>query len=509
MLPFQSILFDRPGVDVGGGEPDYFGDLNLDQVVNAVLAGREEYDLAPLYYTPLHDVATVSYRHEVLGDLGQDPIRDPIEEFTRQLRRMRERLKAGDGSRYPRQRQRWFLDAVGGYCDAVAALHERLAQAEPASRGLRGLRDHLGGYLASAAYRTLVAETRALRERLAEVKYRLHVRGPRITVSRYEGDRDYSTDVEKTFARFQQGGVKAYLLTFPDRAGMNHVEAQVLDQVARLYPGTFRALAGYTVRHRDYLDPVIGRFDREVQFYLAFLAHVRRLTAAGLDFCRPDVTADPAEFGADDAFDLALAAKLHTDGATVVRNGFRLTSPERILVVTGPNQGGKTTFARMVGQLVHLAALGLPVPARRARLFLPDRVFSHFEREENLATLRGKLDDELVRIHDILTRATERSVIVMNESFASTTLHDALFIGTHVVRRIAGIGAIAVYVTFVDELASLDEACVSLVGSVDPHDPAGRTYRLTRRPADGLAYAAALANKYGLSYESLRRRIHR
>jgi len=79
----------------------------------------------------------------------------------------------------------------------------------------------------------------------------------------------------------------------------------------------------------------------------------------------------------------------------------------------------------MIGQLHYLASLGLPIPARHAQLTLPDQIFTHFEREESLATMRGKFEDELVRIHEILQHATERSLLVMNESFSSTTLADA------------------------------------------------------------------------------------
>jgi DNA mismatch repair protein MutS len=507
---FESILFGRAGGGSGVGgpeEPDFFVDLNLDQVLQSITAGREQYELKPFFYAPLHEVDAVRYRHEVLRDLERREVLEPVNRFAETMRQMREHLEQVQKLHYELQKQAWFLEAATIYCEAVRALAEELADREVASRGFRRFRGYLAEFAGSERFTTLAAETQALTDALAGVRYAVRINGPHVTVSRYEGEPDYSVEVESAFAKFKQGAVKSYLVRLPEYVDMDHVEAQIAGLVAKLYPEVFRTLADYCTRYRDYLDPVIGRFDREVQFYLAYLELAGRLRAAGLPFCYPRVSARSKQIAADGTFDIALASKLVSDGGTVVTNDFCLEGPERVLVVSGPNNGGKTTFARSFGQLHYLASLGLLVPGRSARLLLPDRVYTHFEKEENIETLRGKFEDELVRVHEILEQATGDSVIVMNESFSSTTLDDALFVGTEVMRRILDLGCLGVYVTFVDEIASLSEATVSMVSQIVADNPAERTFKVLRRPADGLAYAWAIAEKYGLTYERLLERI--
>jgi DNA mismatch repair protein MutS len=504
---FGSILFEQPADAAQQAEISFFADLNLDQVFSAATADLSEYDLAPLFRMPLHSERSVAYRHDIMRDLENEAVSAAVAGFAARMREMRKHLAQAGKLRHKYQKEHWFLDAASIYCDAVSALAGAITATELQSRGLIAFRDYLAAYTRSSGFTSLVADIREVASTLAAVRYCVNSKGGRVRVTRYDGEADYSAEVVQTFAKFARGAVKDYRVDFRGPADLNHLEERILELVARLYPDEFGGLDDFCVRRAAYLDETIRVFDREVQFYIAYLKFIAPMKAAGLEFCYPAVSTVSKEASVADAFDLALAGKLMPQAADVVRNDFHLTGPERIFVVTGPNQGGKTTFARMFGQLHYLAALGYPVPARQARLFLPDQVFTHFEREEDLATLRGKFEDELIRIRGVLERATGDSVVVMNESFASTTLADAASTGERVLDRMTRLGLLGVYVTFVDELAALNEACVSMVGAVVPDNPAERTYKVVRQPADGLAYAAAIAGRYGLTYQQLRERL--
>lgn len=508
-IAFESILF-RGSRPEPLADTEFFRDLNLDQVLDALATGRDDYDLRQLFCTPLRDPPEVVYRQDVMRDLDDPEIGACVREFAEAMRTTRERLELAEAMRYRRQAERWVLSAAEIYCGAVPRLHEQLGALELRSDGLRGLREFLKAYIGSQAFEELQGETEGVASVVAQLRYCVHIQGARVRVTRFDGESDYTAYVERTFAKFQQGAVKDYLVKLPSDPHMNHVEAHILEGVAAQYPAAFGALGAFARRNAGFVDPTLAEFDREAQFCLAYLEYIAPLERNGLRFCYPDVSVSSKEERVEDSFDLALAEKLvREQERPIVANGYALDGDERVIVVTGPNQGGKTTFARMFGQLHHLAALGLPVPGTTARLFLADRIFTHFEREEDLDSLGGKLDDELLRIHDIFEQASADSLIVMNELFSSTTLADAIELGTAALSKVIEIGMVGVCVTFVDELASLGPQTVSMMSTVAPDDPAVRTFRVVRKPADGLAYAAAVAAQYGLSYEELKRRVSR
>jgi len=487
--------------------PLFFRDLLLDQVLEAMTAGREEYDLRPFFYTPLTSAKAMIFRQDVVRDLEDPSLWSEVTAFASAMRTVRTCLSHAGKATYDRQRERWVLDAICEYCEAIHRLARGLSEASLCSRGLLAFRDYLRAYTASSTFRLLATEAEALDRQLASLRYAVLLRGLRVEVRPYAGAPDYSEEVVRAFQRFRQAQASEYRFTFPDSPEMNHVEARILDGVAALHADLFSRISAFCTAHRDFLDPGVVAFDREVQFYVAYLEFVVPLRRAGLSFCYPRVGETSKEVRARDVFDLALAHKLVSQGSRPVCNDVSLKDPERILVVTGPNQGGKTTFARAFGQLHFLTSLGLPVPGREAHLPCPDRIFTHFQREELAPDLRGRLEDDLLRIREILRSATPRSIVIINEILSSTTLQDALTLSRWIASALLELDALCVWVTFLDELSRLGEKTVSLVALVSPHDPEERTYRVVRRPADGLAYALALAKKYGLTYEQLRERI--
>jgi DNA mismatch repair protein MutS len=506
---FRSILFNDcdSGAELGSKDPpEFFTDLNLDQIVESITAGRDEYNLKPYFYAPLKSVEAIHYRQDVFRDLEVPSLFDQVQSFAGAMRQMRSFITRSEKFYYKYQKDALLLSAAEVYCAAVSRLTCDLLSAAPQSLGIRGLRDYLARYAGSGDYQILAAETERLRKDLQSVRYSLRIDGKRVTVGQYSDAPDLSAEVLWTFEKFRQGASKEYQFRISNWPEMNHIEAAILDRVARLYPELFSRLEEFPIRHCGFLDSVTAAFDREMQFYISCIEFKRRVEQDGLPFCYP-VVAMSKDIHAHDTFDLALANKLVEGHRSVVTNTFFLKDRERIFVVSGPNQGGKTTFARTVGQLHYLACLGCAVPGTNAKLLLFDQIFSHFERQEYLQNLSGKLEDELKRIHRILAQASDKSILIMNESFLSTTLSDAVFLSKQIMQRILSLDMLCVTVTFVDELATLSNSTVSIVSTVDPQDPALRTFKIVRKPADGLAYAAAIAQKHYLTQDAIVERI--
>ena len=163
------------------------------------------------------------------------------------------------------------------------------------------------------------------------------------------------------------------------------------------------------------------------------------------------------------------------------------TTEMAISIITGANAGGKTTFLRSIGISQWFAQLGLPVPAQRYRTQVFSGIMTHFPKQEDKHMRFGKLADEMVRIRNDIAIIKNGGLVLLNESFATTTTREGVEIATDVISVLAETGSTVFYVTHFYELAQDINALSNLLPQgnkaenlVAQADKAARTYKIVK-----------------------------
>ncbi len=265
------------------------------------------------------------------------------------------------------------------------------------------------------------------------------------------------------------------------------------------------------------VGPVIGR-ENEIAFSVAASRLIRRLESQGILFCQPEI-APMAErvTHIENLVNLQLVLR-ETKGTVVpVGNDVNFDDQGRIAILTGPNSGGKTTYVQAVGLAQVLFQAGLFIPARKARISPVDAIFTHFPAVESF---QGRFSEEAARLHVLCLNATEYSLTLLNESLASTTASEGLYVAQELLSGLRYIGVRAIYATHLVELAeriheieaAVDgkSAVFSLVAGLQlVEDPAtgdlraAPTYHIAPGLPQGRGYAQEIARRYGISLEQI------
>jgi len=242
-----------------------------------------------------------------------------------------------------------------------------------------------------------------------------------------------------------------------------------------------RGLNGTASALAQSVDHIRGFFQllrAELGFYLGCLNLRDRLMANGEPLCFP-VPADPAQqrLSARGLYDPCLA--LHLDAKTV---GNELDADaKRLVMITGANQGGKSTFLRSLGLAQLMMQAGMFVAAESLTAAAATGIFTHFKREEDATMEQGKLDEELARMSEITSQITLGGLLLCNESFASTNEREGSEIARQIIRALTEAGIRVVFVTHLYDLAqgcfAADDP-TSLFLRAERHPDGHRTFRL-------------------------------
>ena len=223
-------------------------------------------------------------------------------------------------------------------------------------------------------------------------------------------------------------------------------------------------------------------------------------------------TLAPAEekaFSAKDIYNPRVALAIDE---TIVTNDFSFDDNARIYVLTGPNRGGKSVITVAVGASQALCQLGLPVPAKEARISVVDGIYTHFPEGADDTIDKGRLGEECARLREIFDSITQNSMILLDESLSSTGAYEASYIASEILTGFAALRVRGLFSTHLHELAariseinerSIENGGVLLDTLVAGIEEGERSFKIHRAKPDGKSYARDIADKYGLSFENL------
>ena len=188
----------------------------------------------------------------------------------------------------------------------------------------------------------------------------------------------------------------------------------------------------------------------EIGFYVGCLNLKARLDEQGEPTALPiPVAAGAPALSAQGLYDVCLTL---TTGQRVVGNDVDADG-KLLVMITGANQGGKSTFLRSVGLAQLMTQCGMFVGAESFRVNVCDGVFTHYKREEDEAMESGKLDEELARMSEIANHLSSGCVLLCNESFAATNEREGSQIARQVVTALLERGVKVLFVTHMFDLA--------------------------------------------------------
>jgi DNA mismatch repair protein MutS len=533
-------------------EPRSQADLGMDQIAAALERGRrrEQLDgIRDILMQLCEDPLVIRYRQDVVADLMDHPrLVAGLEELLPRIE------KLGFYSRPHREmielyQVTWWLGELESYVDCVQAALRAFGEAEGelSSEGLRRLCAHVESAEQDPAFRQLVRELPGLAAKMRGVlsvtigvNLDPDLRPIAATLISVNDQRFTEAPLLRALfgsASEYESVMSLHTLTGGSGSGSNPLAsakpdpilvplfrdlARVLEQVSKPIA---QALQKYIHLNRGFLDSLA----EELYFYLGAVKMMRQLQARGLPMCCPEVAPREARLcEVRGIYNLNLALLWLSGsgdgdlGEAIVGNDVALNQEGRIIILTGPNQGGKTTFTQAVGIAQVLAQAGLWVPGCEARISPADNIYTHFPSEEELQRGTGRFGDEARRLREVFAKASRHSLVLLNEALSGTHAGESLYLARDMMRVWRLLGARVVFVTHLHELAAQvdelnaetpgDSPIVSMVSSMidretiasGPEEMAiKRTYRVVHSPPIGRSYALELARLYGISFEQL------
>ncbi len=291
---------------------------------------------------------------------------------------------------------------------------------------------------------------------------------------------------------------------------MDRITDHMLSQTVRKLKEVLGKYVGLSIMNITALIP-------EFIYYVRWAQYIKRHVGEGLSFCKASVLDKNREDGlrmrARGFYNLKLADFVHDGKNSIVVNDLDFGSDGSLYILTGANRGGKTTITQATGLMFALAQGGVFVPASEFSFVPADCIFTHYPADEDKTLDYGRLGEECKRFREIFSRCTSDSLLLLNETFSTTSFEEGFFIARDAVKAILKKGTRCIYNTHMHKLASdigeinaegAKEGSSSKAASlVVLSDGGERSFKVKVAPPQGMSYARDIAQKYGVTYDML------
>ncbi|MGH8291044.1 MAG: MutS-related protein [Steroidobacteraceae bacterium] len=432
------------------GAAELIRDLALETLFAAMAAGDPYLrDVAQrLVLASLEDPQEIRYRQRILADCIAHP------DIVRRMYAIavssveRERRVWGFTFRRPEGLLHRCVEVVGIFREQLKELRG-LADAHCGgfqSEGFRTLFAMLAHELDDAYLKTVAEHLRSLRFRhglLLSARLGKGNKGAQYRIRKpFDPTPSVRERVESWMHRVLGGEASSFIYELDDRDESGFQALQELRE--RGIAPVASALGASTAHILDFFKMLRA----ELGFHVGCLNLHERLMAEGCPVCFPEPV-EECQLRARGLYDPSLTLSM---GGRVVGNDLS-ADRKRLVMITGANRGGKTTFMRGVGLAQVLMQCGAFVPAEEYRAGVCKGIFTHFKREEDVGMRSGKLDEELSRMSAIVDHLTPGSLVLLNESFASTNEREGSEIARQIVGALLECGVKVMYVSHLFDLA--------------------------------------------------------
>ncbi|HCA05079.1 MAG TPA: hypothetical protein DEO32_04175, partial [Ruminococcaceae bacterium] len=539
--------------------PESINDLSIDFILEALTEQKYEREhMRKIMISVTDDPEVIRYRCDVFEDFLRFPkLRSSMEELVRKLADLRdlERFqKDQDSAAFWSLVNR--LREVDEYVCCISMLRDVLSSLDIKSRGMRELLELVTEISKESGFDELKKD---IDELLLKVR---RLKSITIGVNLDDMLRPKSAGVVSlNDSEFKESGLMRRFMRFADRKEELHHGTEDAESMRLFHPATPIAMPAITRKAetndmmtgvkistntvtgadslsnaiKDTVTNIMNQTCNEIKntvkryvnisgytliglmpeilFYVRWAELIDKIKAQGMPVCKAEILpAEQRDCSFKDLYNLKLAIKnVQGDNINIITNEIEFNDEQRIFILTGPNRGGKTIFTQAYGLAMLLAQLGIYVPASYASISPCDNIYTHFPADENDTVDLGRLGEESKRLSEIFQVATNRSIMLLNESLATTSVTEGLFIAKDVVKAMRFLGVRCIFNTHMHDLArGVDELNSAVDGSSKAaslvtgiHD-GERSFKVSLLPPQGVSYAKDIALKYGISFNQIK-----